>query len=454
MAGFGSLSAEQVNLIVQDAYELLENVGLEIDHPELLKELAGHDGVSVKGNRVCYSPELAEEACRQVPLEDANYACTPLGQTDFEMVTPFSCFTVLDDQTGQVRPAEEADLVSGARYFDAIGAIGPVHVHLPKVDQRIAQVRMALLCCENSRQVGNWSAAFSYEQAMCIRDMYLAAGRPTPHVALQMTHSPLRLDAYFLDILMRARRSENGTRGLTAGGGAMPLPGVSSPLYWRCAAAQGLAECLGGWITVKLIDPAVRPYASFLTWAPDMSTCKWTLSTPEAFIFAICNQQVMQQALGLSMYADVGNLNNMVLQGLMGARRFACLGQRGEAFSLAHVPIDQEKVGFVASVLAERAFANQPHLCRRITEETFPTTSFLGHESTMDFRKLYWQPRLLEGLSPARAAELLLADSDQLLEQSRAVVARTLAEHHFALPDDIARQVRRIYDSGVKAILA
>lgn len=272
----GGLTPELTGLILDDVHQLLGEVGLEIDHPELLKELAGHSGVTINGNRVCYEPELVESARRQVPLEDTNYATSKSGDERFRMRPPFSPFDVLDFETGEKRPAEDRDVVMGARLYDAFGCTGPVHVHVAQMDQKLASIHIAKLCCENSRGIGNWAPAFNYEQAVCIRDMFLAAGREGPYVALQMTHSPLRLDAYYLDILMRARGSANGVTGMTAGGGAMPLPGVSAPIYWRSAAAQGLAEALGGWITAKLIHPDIRPYASFVVWAPDLSTCKCT----------------------------------------------------------------------------------------------------------------------------------------------------------------------------------
>jgi len=85
------------------------------------------------------------------------------------------------------------------------------------------------------------------EQAVAIRDMYLAAGRTGTAVAFQMVHSPLRLDAQFLDIILRLRRSANGLRAVTAGGGAMPLPGIAAPLgageQQQCHARHESAEC-------------------------------------------------------------------------------------------------------------------------------------------------------------------------------------------------------------------
>ena len=448
----GGIDARAVELILDDARRLVADIGLEIDHPALLAELAAHPGVTVRGNRACYSADLFEQARRQIPAEDTNYATTKPGDDRFRICPPFSPFDAIDFETGAKRPATERDLVDGARLYDALGVAGPVHVHLATMDQRLAPIRIAKLCAENSRAIGNWAAAYNYEQAVCIRDMYLAAGRPEPYVAFQMTHSPLRLDAYFLDILMRARRSANGVRGLTAGGGAMPLPGVSAPIQWRAAAAQGLAECVGGWITAKLIDPAVRPYASFLAWAPNLATCAWTSATPDALLFDFAGRAVLREALGLTIYAPCGPLDRMVLAALSGARIFECAGQRQDAFSLAHVAIDLEKVNFVEAVVRGVEVPDEPGLAARIVGETLPETSFLAHESTGAYRDILWQPKVFAGQGAVQVSEALRDDSDALLADSREFARRALAAHDFALSADVAREVERIYRRGCEAV--
>ena len=462
----GGLDSGLVALVLDDARRLVGEVGLEIELPALLKELAAHPGVTVKGNRACYSEELFERARKQVPDEDTNYASSKLGDERFRVVGPFSPFEVIDFETGAKRPAEERDLVEGARLYDALGVAGPVHVNLGSLDPRVQPIRIAKLCAENSRAVGNWSPAFSYEQAVCIRDMFLAAGRPEPHVAFQMTHSPLRLDSYSLDILMRLRKSDSGLKGITAGGGAMPLAGVSAPIYWRAAAAQGLAECIGGWITAKLIDPAIHPYASFQTWCPDLATCKWTQATPEAIGFDLLTRALMREALGLNLYAACGNVDRMTLSALSGARIFECAGEREERFSLAHVAVDLEKVNFVAAALGgtgipachsgdrQECLSHQPGLATRIVKETFPETSFLAHESTASYRDVLWQPAVFEGKGAVQVAEMLRADSPELLPASREFARRKIAGNDFALPRDVAREVERIYDRGIRAVEA
>ena len=446
------LGAKDVEGILDDARRLVGEIGLEVDHEALRKELAAHPGVTVKGNRVCYSPDLFERARKEVPKEDTNYATSKPGDDTFRICPPFSPFEAIDFDTGEKRPATERDLVDGARLYDALGVAGPVHVNLAGLDPRIAPIHTAKLCAENSRAIGNWSPAFNYEQAVCIRDMFLAAGRPEPFVALQMTHSPLRLDAYFLDILMRARKSDHGVRGITAGGGSMPLPGVSAPIHWRAAAAQGLAECVGGWITAKLIDPRIRPYASFLVWAPNLATCKWTTATPDALLFDFLTRELMRATLGLNLYAPCGGVDRMALSALSGARIFERAGERDECFSLAHVPVDLEKMNFVEAVVRGADTSDEPGLATRIVGEVLPETSFLAHETTAGYRDVLWQPQVFAGQGAVQVCDALRADSDALLPSARDFARRRIAENDFALPDDARREVQRICARGMDAL--
>jgi trimethylamine:corrinoid methyltransferase-like protein len=448
------LNDKFLKLILDDTYSLLSEVGLEIKLPKLLKELAGHNGITVKDDRVCFTPELVEKARMQVPLEDTNYATHKQGEDDFKMCPPFSPFEVFDFETGEKRPAGEADVIEGARVYDSFGVSGPVHVHIENMDQKIAQLYISRLCCENSRAIGNWAPAFSYEQATAIRDMYLAAGREGSLVAFQLTHSPLRLDSFFLDTIMRARdESENGTRGFTAGGGAMPLPGISSPIHYRSAAAQGLAECLGAWVTLKLIDPSIKPYASFMPWVPDMSTGKWTFHLPESITYDFLNRQVSRELLGVSIYHRCGNLSQMCLQALQGARIFECGGYRNECFSLAHIPIDQEKINFVKRFATGMEFPEEKGLTLRIVQETLPEASFLVHESTIAFSELFWTPAVFKDPPPARLAEALHEEEDRLLPQAREIVRNRLASNEFELDRNTRCDVERVYKAGCRAIL-
>jgi hypothetical protein len=139
---------------------------------------------------------------------------------------------------------------------------------------------------------------------------------------------------------------------------------------------------------------------------------------------------------------------------MQGVRRFACGGQRQECFSPAHIPIDQEKINFVRASVKAMDMPAEAGLTERIIGETFPQTCFLEHDSSLQFRSLFWHPEVFTGLTPSRLGQLLIDDSPELLPQSREIAKRRLAENSFRLPADAQREVDRIYAGGVAQILS
>jgi hypothetical protein len=135
----------------------------------------------------------------------------------------------------------------------------------------------------------------------------------------------------------------------------------------------------------------------------------------------------------------------MCLAGLQGARIFECAGERDERFSLAHVPIDREKVNFVEAVARGLDVPDEPGLAARIVKETFPETTFLAHESTLDWRRLSWQGGVFTEFAPVRLGELLFSDSAELLPAAKEIARRKIEGNEFALPGDVRREIDRIY---------
>ncbi|HUV39036.1 MAG TPA: hypothetical protein VMY39_05450, partial [Planctomycetota bacterium] len=80
-------------------------------------------------------------------------------------------------------------------------------------------------------------------------------------------------------------------------------------------------------------------------------------------------------------------------------------------------------------------------------------TTFLAHESTLDYRSLYWQPRVFAGTS-AEVGRKLHGDGHELLAEAREIARGKIASNAFALADDVRREVDKVYRRGVAAIMA
>ena len=118
------------------------------------------------------------------------------------------------------------------------------------------------------------------------------------------------------------------------------------------------------------------------------------------------------------------------------------------------MPIDREKVNFVEAVAAGIEIPPEPGLTTRIVKETFPETSFLIHESSLLYRDLYWHPKVFTGMTPAKLGALLHSESEELISAAKDIAREKIAANDFALPDDVRREVEKIYKRGCDAVRA
>ena len=100
-----------------------------------------------------------------------------------------------------------------------------------------------------------------------------------------------------------------------------------------------------------------------------------------------------------------------------------------------------------------RASASAPDGSSSINLEK-SETSFLAHPSSLDYRTLYWQPKVFTGRATGELSNLLSADSDDLFADAREIAREKIAANDFALADDVYREVERIYQRGIAAVQA
>ena len=259
----GGLSVGQLDQCREMAAAILSEIGVQIDDADIRQYLGRHPGVRVDGNRLFYGEEILEEAIRQQGLQNAEYVYRQDGDPDFAMRPSYLCLKVYDPISSDIHTATAEDLIRAVRLCESLGMVGASPLHPQDVPAPLRQIETTRLCIENSRGVGNWAMATNVEEIRCIVETATLAGRTPPFVALQITISPLRLNTEYIDLIWRLRDSPDVSRGIAIGGGAMPMMGATGPLSIPAAWAQGLAECIAGYATAKLVNPHVLGYASF-----------------------------------------------------------------------------------------------------------------------------------------------------------------------------------------------
>jgi len=450
----GGLSGEQLGKIRDDAVELLEKCGAGIESEEILDELSRHDGLTVEGGRVCYSADLVEKFFEWAREDNAEYMLNDPSRDEPVLRPAFLCMRVWDREAGKARPATVRDLERATRLLDSYGCEGIPPVHPRDVEDRLRQVVTTKAALENSRAIGSHIPASSAAETEMICRMCEAAGRPGPHVALQVAHSPMRLDAPMLSMILEMARAGRRPDGVAVGGGAMPLAGAAAPLLMPGFLAQGLAEALSAYGTAKLLNENVRGYCSVFPGTFDMRYSQMSMAAPEAVIYWLAIREMLEHFLGRTVGADLSCMAKTydaqagaekmaaVLTGaLSGATTFSNVGMTpmDEVFHFDGAVVDVEIVRYALRAARGLAWEGTPTL--EIVEEGREAGTFLMHETTMKFRDELWDPVIFtrESLN-----KWISEGSPELLDRAAEEAERRIGANEYHPDADVRKELDRL----------
>ena len=458
----GGLSAEAVERIGADAFELLESAGVAIESDEVCDELSRRDGVRAADGRVFYAPRLVEQFIEWVRADNAEYMLNAPGAERPLVRPPFLCTRVWDLEAGRAREARVGDLARAARLMDSYDAEGVPPVHPQDVEAKLRQVVTAKVSYENSRAIGGFMFAESLGEAEILCQMGTAAGRGGPHVCLQIVHSPLRLDARSLSLILEMKRSNSTPKGVAAGGGAMPLAGAAAPLLPPGFLAQGLAEALAAYGTGKLLNDDVRGYCSVFPGTFDMRSSGMAMASPEALLLWLAIRQLHEHFFGQTVGGDFACMGKtydaqaaaekaaaVVTAVLSGATTFVNVGMTpmDEVFHLEGAVIDMEILGYAWRLRSGIGWEDTPTM--EIVEEARRDGTFLMHPTTMRFREELWKPELFtrEGLSSWMAK-----GSPGLLDRAAAVAEERIQANDLRPDADVRKELDRLLESAERQL--
>ncbi|MHC4714567.1 MAG: trimethylamine methyltransferase family protein [Planctomycetota bacterium] len=459
----GGLTREAIEKIRADVFALLESVGVGVESAEVLGELARHKGVRVEGEKVFYSPALVERFIEQVRAENTEYMLNQpaeegKGATVPLIRPPFLCMRVWDLQKNAAVKATTDDLTRAARLLDSYGAAGVPPVHPQEVPNHLRQVATAKISYENSRGIGSFLQAESLREAEILCNMAAAAGRREPAVALQIVHSPLRLDANALDLILEMKRSDRTPEGVTAGGGAMPLAGAVSPLLAPGWFAQGYAEALAAYGTPKLLNEKIHGYCGMFPGTFDMRQAGISMATPEAILGWLAVRQLQEHFFGQAMGGDFACTGKtydaqaaaektaaVLTAVLSGATTFANAGMTptDEVFHFEGVVIDMEILGYAWRLRRGIGWEQTP--TAEIVAEGERDGTFLMHPTTMRFRQEIWEPAIFTRES---YDHWLAEGSPSVLERAAAEAERRIAENEYCPDADVRKELDRLMETA------
>lgn len=415
-----ALDREQIGRIQAASLRLLERVGVEVPHRDLLGRFADAGATVDHGRqRVCIPPGLVErclgQAGKSFTLYGRDLARTALfgqGRRNYNSIAGEASW--VDRCGGPRRFATLADVATAARLGDAlerltiVGAMADPH-ELPGA-ARCVEV-MATLLRHTTKPITFWyhdraSARYLNEIMIAVRgDDTRAAQYPLCYPFLEPI-SPLRFPFNGIDLLYETARLN-----LPVPIGPMAQMGLSAPMSLAGTMALENAEILAGVCITQLIRPGLPVCYGGICHAFDMRTTQLIFAGPEQAIFGVAMTQ-MGKHLGLPVYINVGLTDSkrpdaqagleagvtLALGAAAGADIFGHMGICGvdQATSLDMLVLQHEAIAYVESVVRDLAFSDE-EMGLDVLEALGPGGTFIDQEHTVrHLRRQLWFPTLLD----------------------------------------------------------
>ncbi len=451
----GGFTEIQLAQIYDETLQVLEEIGVEVADDEIRDYLGSLPGITIKGDRVCYTRPLVEEWIAVIKQDNLEYSYNRKDER-IRMTGPYMGQYYYDAETDDYRLATLEDLRFSVELLDAYECYGPSPIHLQTVPAPIRQVTTFKTCIENSREIGGWAPVASEKDAEWMCRLGEAAGRPAPHCCMEIPISPLRLNVEALRMIFHRRGRADQLTNMVVGGGAVPMPGATAPITVPACYVQGMAEALAAYITPQLIDPRIPGYCSFGGFLFNLRSADTTSLFPETALYELLTSQVIRYFLGETMGASIKLAGfdsvqialrtgfEIALDLLNGARTFLGIGWYDDGFSAAGAVIAADLVQHFARFTAGREFRATPGAILQTIQEGVDAGDYLIHPTTLQFRELYLIPELVYKYD----------DRAELIAAVGARAQQMVAAHDYTLPDDVQHNVDEVYEASCSDLMA
>lgn len=457
----GGLSAKQMDLMMEKALWLVENIGIHFPHEGILDRLANYNGVTIEGQMVKFSPDIVMNAFKKAKFPLPEYAKGP----DSWIISAGAHQTkIFDLETRILREATLADLTAMIRLGDALDTVGSAPLVPLDVPPYLAEILMHKTAYEYSRFRANdmfeHDPKPTVEATNYIYEMAKAADKWFS-IGLYMI-SPRTFDRKELEVVYRFL-----DKGVPMWAGTLPIAGVNAPITMIGAITQSMFETLGCLAMLHLVNTESYNYIqiidSFIAHPFDMKYSTFTYGSAEDLQGALFKIS-LHKYFGLPMSVkslltngkEPGDAQSAfeiavftLAAALAGARTFRCAGlmSSGETYSGEQVVIAKEIVEYIKNLIKVREFSDERLMVDEIAAVR-AGQSFVGRKSTMDlFRSEYWQPELFGHANLAQWQEM---GSKSLWDYANAKAKKLIKEHTYMIDADKKKELDRILEIAKK----
>lgn len=306
---FGFLSDGDIEVMKERAFDLLENYGVVVIHPEAIKALT--NAGAKPGNdsdRLRLPRELVEEALEATPKSVSLYGKTPnraihLPRSDggFIMRTGTGAHGYVDPETGNYRNLDlkaVKEIGAVASGLDQVGFVAhPFVAGVPEITADIHSFGTMV----NHTDKHCWVQPYSKENVEYLMKIAaVAAGgedalRERPLAScITCSFSPLEFKHMDTEVIRQA-----GRLGLPLHACSLPSAGGTAPLSSAGLVLMAAAEILAMITITHVLVPGTPVIATPLMFTLDMRTGSALQSSPETLQAASMAVQLMKHGFGL-----------------------------------------------------------------------------------------------------------------------------------------------------------
>ncbi len=320
------LSDQDVQRIIQEAYQLLENPGVRIYDQETL-EMLEEAGARVDHDlrTACIPAQLIDQALQTVPgsftlYDGAGRPAVHYGEDDVHFDPGSAAIYVLDHGSVQSRKPITPDLVALLRLAEVLPEMDAVSTALvcSDVPREVSDLyRLYLALCLTSKPIV--TGAFAVETLPVMADLLVAvAGSPEalrekPRAVFDVCPSPPLL---WSEITCR-NLVDCARLGIPAEFVSMPLAGATGPATLAGSVVQHAAECLSGIVIGQTATPGAPLVWGGSPAAFDMRTGTPPMGAIETMMIDMAYAQV-GKSLGLPTHAYMGMSDAKVVDAQVG----------------------------------------------------------------------------------------------------------------------------------------
>ena len=398
---------EQFELLKARVFELLDQRGVKMDHPEvlgLLREAGAKVDVDTK--MVRFSKSFLEELLRQAPKTillagrtDENKIDIPCPDGTFCTRTNTGGQSWIDLETGRYRPVTAADVATWAKLADRLDNISFSAFPVPSdVPAATLDVHALSLMLQNTEK-HVWVQPYMQESVEYLIELSKVAAsgadalRVDPLVSfITCSLTPLEFKAMDLEIILQCARC-----GIPLHACSLPGAGATAPVTMPGVVLLSSAEILAMVAVAQVIQPGTPIIATPLIFSTDMTNGRSLQSSVESIKGAAMAIQFIKTAFDLPTHTYGIGTDSPILDAqstcdgalrcmtiaLSGADILGAAGQLEVATTISPVQlvIDNEVLGMVKSLVSKNEFDDESMAWQELMNAE-PGSQFLTNQHT------------------------------------------------------------------------